>query len=449
MAQLHIVLFPAMSYGRIIPTLDLAKLFTSRGLRATIIITPPFAPTVEPARSSGHDIGRKTLDFPPENSLLPKNIFSLDQVLSPELLAKFFEATALLRDPLECLLLDLNANCLVSGVFLPWTVGPTNTLGIPRLIFQCWGCFALCASEHMRGHEPHKSLSSDSDTFVLPGLPHELTFVRSQVPSEDENSLFSRIKERMRETDRESFEVVVNSFYELEPDYANHYKNVLGMKTWHVGPLLLLCNDEGDKGKSWRGEKSDIDENDCLAWLDSKNPGSLHEMAAGLESSGHDFVWAVRHEEKEDPLPEGFEERTRGKGLVIRGWSPQLTILGNEAVGVFVTHCGWNSILEGVSAGVPMVTWPAFAEQFYNEKLLTEVLRVGGIGWEAVRAAVQKVMTDDEMRRRGKDLRVMAKRAVVEGGSSYEGLNALIDELGLCASYKTGQQLENKEFEVR
>ncbi|CAA0807506.1 UDP-glycosyltransferase 73B3 [Striga hermonthica] len=459
MAKLHIVLFPAMSYGHLIPTLDLAKLFTSRGLRVTIITTPPFAPTVERARSSGHDIGLKTLDFPPKNSLLPKNIFSLDQVSSPDLLAEFFEATALLRDPLERLLLDLDASCLVSGIFLPWTAGLAKDLGIPRLVFHGWGCFALCASEHMHIHEPHKSLSSDSDTFVLPGLPHELTFVRSQAPSRDQDSLFSRMKERMRETDRESFGVVVNSFYELEPDYADHYKNVLGLKTWHVGPLFLLCNDEGDNKEKSRGKESDIDEHEYLTWLDSKKPDSVvyvcfgsmvtftraqhHEMAAGLETSGHDFVWAVRHEGKEDPLPEGFEERMSGKGLVIRGWAPQVTILGHEAVGAFVTHCGWNSALEGVCAGVPMVTWPAFAEQFYNEKLLTEVLRVGvpvgskkwervgieGVGQEAVRAAVQRVMADDEMRQRTKDLKVMAKRVVAEGGSSYEGLNALIDEL--------------------
>ncbi|CAA0807505.1 UDP-glycosyltransferase 73B3 [Striga hermonthica] len=450
-----------MAYGHIIPTLDLAKLFTSHGLRATIITTPPFAPPVERARSSGHDIGLETLDFPPKNSSLPKSIAGLDQITSPELLAKFFEAMALLRDPFEHLLRDLNATCLVSDTFLPWTAGPAKALGIPRLVFHGMSCFALCAFEHMCIHEPHKSLSSDSDAFVLPGLPHELTFVRSQVPSMDENNQFSRERERMRETDRESFGVIVNSFYELEPDYADHYTNVLGWKAWHVGPLLLPCSDEGDREKSRRGKESDIDEHECLVWLDSKNPssivyvcfgsmvtftrGQLHEIAMGLESSGHDFIWGLRQGNggEGDLLPEGFEERTRGKGLVIRGWAPQVTILGHEAVGAFVTHCGWNSTLEGVCAGVPMVTWPAFAEQFYNEKLVTEVLQVGvpvgskkwervgieGVGREAVRAAVQKVMADEEMRRRAKDLREMAKRAVAEGGSSYEGLKALIEEL--------------------
>ncbi|CAA0807509.1 UDP-glycosyltransferase 73B3 [Striga hermonthica] len=387
MGQLHIVLFPAMAYGHIIPTLDLAKLFTSRGLRATIITTPTFAPPVERARSSGHEVGLETLDFPPENSLLPKNIVSLDQVPNPELLAKFFEATALLGDPLERLLRHLNASCLVSDMLHPWTVGPANSLGIPRLVFHGMGSFALCASEHMHAHKlMFESLSSDSDAFVLPGLPHKVTFVRSQVPCYylGHDDVFLSHRKKMVKSDKESFGVVVNSFYELEPDYADHYKNVLGLKAWHVGPLLLLCNNN----KPQRGKESDINEHECLAWLDSKKSnsvvymcfgsmvtftrGQLHEIAAGLESLGHGFVWTVRHEGTKDPLPEGFEERMRGKGLVIRGWAPQLTILGHEAVGAFMTHCGWNSILEGVCAGVPMVTWPAFAEQFYNEKLVTE-----------------------------------------------------------------------------
>ncbi|KAA0031313.1 scopoletin glucosyltransferase-like [Cucumis melo var. makuwa] len=70
-----------------------------------------------------------------------------------------------------------------------------------------------------------------------------------------------------------------------------------------------------------------------------------------------------------------------GKGIIIRGWAPQVLILDHPAVGGFITHCGWNSTLEGVVAGVPMVTWPVAAEQFYNEKLVTEVLKIGvGVG---------------------------------------------------------------------
>ncbi|KAI0515675.1 hypothetical protein KFK09_008341 [Dendrobium nobile] len=99
-------------------------------------------------------------------------------------------------------------------------------------------------------------------------------------------------------------------------------------------------------------------------------------MALGLEVSKNSFIWVVRSGDN-DWVPEGYEERIKGRGMVIREWAPQLLILNHIAVGGFVTHCGWNSSLEGICAGLPMVTWPLYAEQFYNEKLLVDVLKFG------------------------------------------------------------------------
>ncbi|KAL7206480.1 hypothetical protein ACSBR2_019237 [Camellia fascicularis] len=181
-------------------------------------------------------------------------------------------------------------------------------------------------------------------------------------------------------------------------------------------------------------------------------------MAIGLEASGQQFIWVVRKskneadENDEKWLPKGFEERIGERGLIIRGWAPQLLILDHESVGGFVNHCGWNSTLEGVSAGVPMVTWPVFAEQFYNEKLVIEILRIGvglgalkwkkkiasgGIGREAIAKAVNQVMVGEEveeMRSRAMELKDFAKKAIEEGGSSFSDLNYLIEELSsYCA----------------
>ncbi|KAL8474657.1 hypothetical protein ACS0TY_031196 [Phlomoides rotata] len=173
-----------------------------------------------------------------------------------------------------------------------------------------------------------------------------------------------------------------------------------------------------------------------------------------LSASGQDFIWVVRRgKNQEDSLPKGFEERIKGKGLIIREWAPQVMILHHPAIGAFVTHCGWNSTLEGICAGVPMVTWPIFAEQFYNEKLVTEVLgtdvsvgskkwqRVAseGVGWEAVAKAVERVVAGDEgakMRSRAKYNKEMARKAVEQGGSSFNALNALIDELSTYVPFK-------------
>ncbi|XP_015890276.3 soyasapogenol B glucuronide galactosyltransferase [Ziziphus jujuba] len=140
------------------------------------------------------------------------------------------------------------------------------------------------------------------------------------------------------------------------------------------------------------------------------------------------------------------------RGFIIKDWAPQMLILGHPAIGGMVTHCGWNSILEGVNAGLPMITWPVFVEQFYNEKLLTDVLRIGvAVGVKELRNYGQeetmvmkreeiekavRVLTGDgeeelEMRKRVIKLQDAANKAVEVRGSSHANLMALINELKL------------------
>ncbi|KAL3614234.1 hypothetical protein CASFOL_042308 [Castilleja foliolosa] len=445
MEQLHIVLVPTMAHGHMIPALDMAKLFASRGLKTTIISTPSFADSIERARESGHDIGLSIVDFPPEQSSLPDNIVSLDQVSTPDLLPLFHEAMFLLQEPVEKLLQELNPNCLVSDTFFPWTVDSAAKLGIPRLVFHGISCQALCASAQMRIQKPCEG--------------------------EDDDERVSKFKQQMWVSDEKSYGVIINSFHELESSYADYYKNIMGKKAWLIGPLVLCPNNNaGEREKlAQRGKESSIDEHECLEWLDSKSPnsvvylcfgsvvtftqGQLHEIAAGLAASGQDFIWVIRRGKHEDEtnkyvLPQEFEERMKRKGLIIKEWAPQVMILDHPSIGAFMTHCGWNSTLEGICAGVPMVTWPAFGDQFYNEKLVTKILGTGvsvaskkwdratseGVTREAIKKAVRRVMVGEaaeEMRFRAKFYKEMARKAVEEGGSSYEALNALIDELSI------------------
>lgn len=295
--------------------------------------------------------------------------------------------------------------------------------------------------------------------FVISNLPGEIKITRLQTaPFEDWEELegMAKLMHETKESEVKSFGVVVNSFYELENVHADYYRNVLGRKAWHIGPLPL-----------WNKEASiSIDQHQhvCLKWLDTMKVNSvvyvchgsmahfsnfqLREIAMGLEASEHKFIWVVRKSEEdgEEWLPEQFEKRMEGKGMIIRGWAPQVMLLEHEAIGAFVTHCGWNSVLEGVIAGVPMVTWPMASEQFYNEKLLTEVLKIGvpvgakkwvgligdEVHWDALEKAVRRIMEGgevEEMRKRVKMLSELAKKSVEEDGSSYCDLNALIEEL--------------------
>nr|GMC78419.1 scopoletin glucosyltransferase-like [Ipomoea batatas] len=472
MGQLHVFFFPVMAHGHMIPTLDMAKLFASRGVKATIITTPlnqpVFSKAVDKYTQLGFQIEIRLLEFPAVEAGLPESCQRLDQVPGDDGLPRFFKACAMLQPSLEDLLQELRPDCLVADMFFPWATKAAAKFDIPRLIFHGTSYLALCAMQSLRVYKPFNDVSSDSEAFIIPNLPHELKLTKLQVSPferiEVENPM-SEFMRRVRESEETSYGVIFNSFYELEPDYAEHYKNVLGRRAWSVGPLSLYNRDVEDKAQ--RGKKSAIDEHECLKWLDSKNPHSvvyicfgsvanfapsqLHEMAMGIEASGMDFVWVIRNKREEDNgsekwMPEGFEERTKGRGLIIRGWAPQVLILDHEAVGAFVTHCGWNSTLEGVSAGVPMVTWPVFAEQFVNEKLMTDILGTGtGVGskeWkrvdsdgvkrEAIAEAIKKVMMSEEseeMRSRAKAMKDKAKKTIEEGGSSYLGLSSLLDEL--------------------
>jgi len=471
--QLHIIFFPFMAHGHMIPMVDMANLFARRGVKVTIVTTPLNVPFVSRIKTRGGDakVDIQTIKFPVEKAGLPEGCENADSLImtSHEMLNMFFKALAMLQQPLEQLLHDYHADCLVADVFFPWATDAAAKFGIPRLVFYGTGFFSMTADESLNRYEPHKKVLSDSEPFVIPIFPGDIKLTRMQLPDfvrQGVETDITKVLKEAVEAGMRSYGTVVNSFYELEPAYADHYRKVLGRKAWHIGPVSACNKDAEDKAQ--RGKESSVDEHECLKWLNTKKPKSvvyicfgslasfndsqLMEIAMGLEASGQQFIWVVRKgknvekKDREDWVPKGFEKRMEGKGLIIKGWAPQVLILDHEAVGGFVTHCGWNSTLEGITAGVPMVTWPVFAEQFYNEKLVTQVLKVGvdvgvqrwvdfvgdSIKKEAVEKAVKRIMVGEEaeeMRRRAKSLAEMARSAVEDGGSSYSDLNSLIEEL--------------------
>ncbi|KAL2537351.1 UDP-glycosyltransferase 73B3 [Forsythia ovata] len=420
-----------MAHGHMIPTLKMAKLFTSRGVQTSKL------PLLD--LNSGFNIGIHLVNIPPEKSELPDGITSLDQIFSDDVIPKFTKALELLQEPVEKLLEEFRPDCLVADMFFPWATDAAPKFDIPRLIFHGTSCFSLCNLEHMRIYKPYKNVSSDTEEFILPNLPHQLKFTRTQVPDFDREEIendFTKMLTKVKESETRSYGVLFDSFYELEPDYADHYRKVLRRNALHIGPLLL-SNKGGEDDKSQRGKESAIDEHECLEGLNSKEPNyvvyicfgsmatftakQLHEIAKGLEISGQKFIWVVREgknqEENENWLPEGFEEKTKDKGLIIKGWAPQLLILQNKAIGGFVTHYGWNSTLEGVCSGLPM-QWKRIANE--------------GIEREAIAMAIRRIMEGEEgaeMRSRAQEYKKKARMAIEESGSSYNDLSALVQEV--------------------
>jgi UDP:flavonoid glycosyltransferase YjiC (YdhE family) len=206
-------------------------------------------------------------------------------------------------------------------------------------------------------------------------------------------------------------------------------------------------------------EEAGTKRHECLAWLDGQPKASvvflcfgslgrfsaeqIKEMAAGLETSGQRFVWAVRRppgDEADDLdglFPGGFLQRTGGRGLVVMSWAPQREVLAHDAVGGFVTHCGWNSVLEAVMAGVPMLAWPLYAEQRMNRVFLVEEMRLavamegydkGMVKAEEVAAKVRWLIESDggrELRQRTQAAMQQAKEATSDDGESKAALKNL------------------------
>ncbi|KAJ6816311.1 scopoletin glucosyltransferase-like [Iris pallida] len=461
---LRVVFFPFMAPGHMLPMLDMAKLFSARGVNCTVLTTPANAASVRSSLSRD-SVEVLLVPFPFAAAGLPDGCENLYSVPSPELEPNFFRATGMLREPFSQLLSELLPDCVVTDMFLPWAYHVSAELDIPVLLFYGLGFFSLCLYDSIARHDPLKSLPEEAESFVVPGLPHKIEMFKSQIENlaEVRPDLLDIIIQA-KEVEARCYGLVMNTFYQLEPEYVKHYTEVVGRRAWHLGPVSLCNSDMGEKAA--RGNGVSNEHQNVLNWLESKSPGSvvyvcfgsgchfstaqLYEIALGLEAAECPFVWVVRQDE-EGWMPEGYDERIQGKGgLIVRGWAPQILILNHEAVGGFVTHCGWNSTLEGVSAGLPFVTWPQFADQFFNERLIVDVLKIGvEIGVKSlvakhkekelvkaakIEAAIRKLIggggEDGEARkRRAEELGTMARKAVEDGGSSCVDMDNLIHDL--------------------
>jgi UDP:flavonoid glycosyltransferase YjiC (YdhE family) len=176
----------------------------------------------------------------------------------------------------------------------------------------------------------------------------------------------------------------------------------------------------------------------ALGTLAAIPEAQLKEVADGLERAEVDFIWAVRPENID--LGQGFEDRTKDRGLVVRQWVDQPEILQHQSVRGFLSHCGWNSVLESVAAGVPLAVWPMQADQPFNARFVVEELKIavrvqtsdgtmrGLVTSEEVSRVVRELMLG-ELGAEAVKLSVLAKEAVSKGGSSWKAVEDMIREL--------------------
>ncbi|PSS20983.1 UDP-glycosyltransferase [Actinidia chinensis var. chinensis] len=476
--QPHVVIFPFMAQGHTLPLLDLSRALSQRQIKVTIITTPSNAISISQCLSDSPHISLTQIPFPAIPNL-PKGCENTTQLPSMEFFFPFLIATKQLQEPFEQVLHNMSLSnslpiCVISDFFLGWTLSSCQAYGIPRLVFHGMGVLSMAISKSAFVHPPKVPLETNSDAsstsspLHFPGLekiPFVLTFddLPDGINSPSRGDPFSRFLAEAGESEMNSWGVVVNSFLEMEGSYVScleaFYKS--GVKAWCLGPFSVY-----DKRECFHGSPNQHQHQVIMNWLAKQadqaasviyvsfgtqtdiSDAQLDEVAYGLEESGVQFVWAVRSTTWF--LPEGMEERMKGKGLIIKKWVDQRSILNHPATGGFLSHCGWNSVLESLLAGVPILAWPMIAEQPLNAKFVVEGLKAGirvqkiqslgakadvRVSRQAICKGVMDLMKGKEgmdARERARGLGKAGRKAVQEGGSSYLALGNLIDQL--CAS---------------
>ncbi|GJN04591.1 hypothetical protein PR202_ga22154 [Eleusine coracana subsp. coracana] len=269
----------------------------------------------------------------------------------------------------------------------------------------------------------------------MPGLPKTMrlrdfpSFIRTTDRDNADLAFTLRIMECHRTVPSA---VIFHTFEELESQVLNAMSALLP-PIYAVGPLPPLLEEEQQQEEDTLLGSSSLSKEDrsCLDWLDGNPPKSvvfvsvgslvtptkerLTEVAWGLANSGYHFLWVIRNDQRDELLPPGFLAETEGRGRVT-SWCSQEAVLRHEAVGAFLTHCGWNSMLESLCAGVPMLCWPFVVDQQPNSRLACMEWRAGlevsdDAVQEEVEAAVRQVMGEEEPRRSAMEWKEKVARA--------------------------------------
>ncbi|XP_059636419.1 UDP-glycosyltransferase 74G1-like [Cornus florida] len=447
----RVMVFPFHGQGHINPMVQFAKRLASKGVKVTIATTLSNTKTMQ--------VGDGSIKFEPiyddctEGGLGGQGGFKgyLERFEASgsrniaELIGKLENS----EYPVKCLVYDAN---------ILWALDIAKRLGIAGAAFFTQSCAAIACYypmyyELLGEPLPLPALSIPAlPEFRIPNLP-SLGSVTERYPP-----IIRHILNQFNNIDKADW-VLFNSFHKLEEEVVKWMSNL-----WSVGlvgptvPSVYLdkrVDNDNDYGFNLYEPNADA----CMKWLDTKGTGSvvyvsfgsaanlnedqIAEMAAALRQNDDDnsnsFLWVVKPTE-ESKLPSNFANEMLGKGLVVT-WCPQLEVLTHHAVGCFVTHAGWNSTMEAISFGVPMVAMPQFLDQITNAHFVEHVWEVGvkpkvdekGL---ATREEIQRCIREILHGERGEEIKKnaikwkgLAKEAVCENGSSDKYIDEIIARL--------------------
>ncbi|KAL7095877.1 hypothetical protein ACP275_10G049800 [Erythranthe tilingii] len=465
----HVIIIPPPFQGHINPSIQLALKLASKGFTITFVnthfthdqITKSRRKIISkeedgddifgPARDSGRDIRYRTISdgFP----------LSFDRSLHRE---QFMEGRMHVYpahvDELVGQLAgsDPRPDCLVSDTISTWGYGIAAKYGLVYVSFwtQPALVFSMYSHTHLlkiNGH--YGSIDNRKDTIdYIPGVeaiePKDLS---SFLHETDMSKAIHRVIPKAFADAKKADFIIFNAMEELEPELISTLKKTLPV--YPVGPLFPRhFTNPSIQMNLWS-------ESDCSKWLETKPSGSvlyasfgsyahsskrdIETIAKGLMLSGVYFIWVLRPDvvssEVKDVLPDGFQENVGNRGIVVN-WCKQNSVLSNCGVGGFLTHCGWNSILESLWAGKPMVCFPLLGDQTSNRKLVVDDWRVGInlceegrlVSGDDVAERVKFLMSGEssfEMRKNVELIRKKMENALSENGSSEVNFDKFVEDM--------------------
>ncbi|XP_010032066.2 UDP-glycosyltransferase 76B1 [Eucalyptus grandis] len=441
----EIVLFPLPLQGHITPMLQLANILYSRGFSITIVHTHFNSP-----KSSNYP----HFNFQPiPDGLLEGQASTVDFIA----LVTLMNVTCVgpFRDCLAKLFSDASNDripcCLITDPVWHFTQAVADELNIPRMALRTSSIssfLAFCAMPLMRekGYLPLQDSRLEEAVPELPPLKvKDLHVINSKDPED-----VLRLIIAMAETMRASSGLIFNSFEELEPTKLAECRRRFPVPIFTVGPFhkqsvetstSLLPQDRSSISWLDKQEKPKSVLYVSFGSLSIVSEAQFLEIASGLANSGRPFLWvvrpgSVRGSEWLEALPSGFLEGLDGRGHIVK-WAPQHEVLAHLAVGGFWTHNGWNSTLEAICEGVPLMCMPFFGDQRVNARYVCNEWRVGlhleyKVERKEIEDSIKRLMVSDEgdeMREKMKSLKREADECLQDGGSSYRSLRKLTEYL--------------------
>ncbi|XP_027152571.1 beta-D-glucosyl crocetin beta-1,6-glucosyltransferase-like [Coffea eugenioides] len=384
-ATFNVLMLPWLAHGHVSPYLELAKKLTARNFNVYLCSSPATLSSVRSKLTEkfSQSIHLVELHLPklPE---LPAEYHTTNG-LPPHLMPTLKDAFDMAEPNFCNVLKSLKPDLLIYDLLQPWAPEAASAFNIPAVVF-------ISSSATMTSFGLH--------FFKNPGTKYPYG---NTIFYRDYESVFvENLKRRDRDTyrvvncmERSSKIILIKGFKEIEGKYFDYFSCLTGKKVVPVGPLV---------------QDPVLDDEDCriMQWLNKKEKGStvfvsfgseyflskedMEEIAHGLELSNVDFIWVVRFPKGEnivieETLPKGFFERVGERGLVVNGWAPQAKILTHPNVGGFVSHCGWNSVMESMKFGLPIIAMPMHLDQPINARLIEEV----GAGVEVLRDSKGKL----------------------------------------------------------